>query len=194
MSRLKALDIVLLPSEDIIDLAIDLNQSFKNRTISLSKKTAMPHISLAMAVIKEDNEKQIVQEFQEIKNSLPDIELVVDHLFEYKSDSGDVVGFGIKKNKELQDLHLESIKLLKKFHCITELGNKNIFQNSNNIISTTPADWVLGFIDNHSADNFDPHITLGYGSIELNSPLHFKTKSLCLYHLGPHCTCHTKIF
>ena len=53
----KAIDIVLLPPEEIMDLAIGLNKPWVkgiDDEIALDKKTCLPHITLAMGLIEPD--------------------------------------------------------------------------------------------------------------------------------------------
>lgn len=62
----KAVDIVIIPSEEVIDWIIKLNQSLSSREITLRRKDAMPHISIAMAVIDSAREEELITKFENL--------------------------------------------------------------------------------------------------------------------------------
>lgn len=56
-----AIDIVLLPPEEIMNKAIEINQQLADDGIKLNKKDCLPHISLCMGVISEEDLPEINQ-------------------------------------------------------------------------------------------------------------------------------------
>ncbi len=102
----------------------------------------------------------------------------------------------IEKNEELLKLHEKTIELVKPF--IVYNGNSESFvQNPDNSpIGESTLTYVPEFVEKHSYENFDPHITLGVAQrVLLDSlaenvfkPISFKATSISIYHLGDHGT------
>ena len=51
----KAIDIALIPSMPLLDYALELNRNLSDSVLVLDFDTAVPHLTLAMAVIDEGN-------------------------------------------------------------------------------------------------------------------------------------------
>ena len=111
----KAIDIVLIPSNEIIDLAIDLNSGLKHRDICLNRIHAIPHVSIAMAVIDSSSEALVVSQFDNLSKRFTGIELELSQQYCHYYESGSISGIGIKKSPELLILHREACELLSKY-------------------------------------------------------------------------------
>ena len=48
-----AIDVVLLPPEEIMDKAIEINRQLADDPIKLNKENCLPHVSLCMGVVEE---------------------------------------------------------------------------------------------------------------------------------------------
>lgn len=190
--KLKAVDIVLIPSEDIINLAITLNQRLTAPEIQLNRINAIPHISLAMAVIEEKDQSKICQKLNQLKQQTINLKLEIDHVFHNKVGKL-VTGIGFKRSTSLMQLHQAAVEILKTYAQKTDVENTKIFANGDLINYPQPAKWVTDYFTDHAYSNFDPHITIGYGDIGKIEKQEFSSQELTLYHLGPYCTCHTKI-
>lgn len=184
---MKAIDIVLIPSNLVIDYALALNQNLEQSPLRLSREKAMPHISLAMAVVKESNLQEISYKLNQLQKNFS-IELEIDHKF--MDNSGDLVtGLGIRKSPELMLIHQEAVNLLKPYAEQISPDTKEVFAGADLINYPQPCKWVIDYISKHSAENFNPHITIGFGDIGDITKQKFFSETLALYHLGPYCTC-----
>ncbi len=190
---MKAVDIVLIPPNNLIDYALELNSRLESRELILSRKKAMPHISLAMAVIDPNNEKELASKLATLAPKYQNIELEIDHVFYSQTDNELVSGIGIKRSNHLIDLHQDAITLLKPYALAVDENDKSVFANNDQINYPQAAHWPLNYLSKYSRNNFDPHITIGFGDIKAVEKQSFQAQSLSLYHLGPYCTCNSLI-
>jgi len=185
-----AVDIVLLPSEEVMEKAIAANKELLKQypdKIILNKENCLPHISLAMGAIDQIQ----ISDAGKILSSIAE---------KYSPETLKFIGFStltnsvgekvtvaiIEKAKFLQSLHEEIMKKLAKYlsYDITE-----------NMLLSEKADestllWIKKFPENSSFKKYYPHITLGYGQLEnLPFPDDCKVSKLAICHLGNHCTC-----
>ncbi len=75
-----AVDVVLLPSEAMMDKAIALNRRLSghsDQVIILNKKDCLPHISLAMGCIEEEDVPLISTLLCELAQQFPGLETMV---------------------------------------------------------------------------------------------------------------------
>lgn len=185
-----AIDIVLIPPKDIINLAIETNQKLEkqNQRIPLHAQKCLPHISLAMAVVEKQNLNSIIKKVEKHSLRLQNQDFALLSIYETKLLSGEIIsGWNLSKSKEIQNLHENCMEILKPF-------SENKFQ-LNALFNGKFADEItLDFIRNfekHSAfQNFNPHITIGFGKLKkLPKILHFKAKQIAVFQLGNYCTC-----
>ena len=55
--------------------------------------------------------------------------------------------------------------------------------------------WIKKYLKNSAFDNFNPHITIGFGEIEkINLPINFKAEKLALFQTGNYITCRKNLF
>ncbi len=188
---MKAVDIVLIPSNDVIDYALELNSRLESRELILSRENAIPHISLAMAIIDPNNEKELGTKLAELAKKYQNIELEIDHIFYSQAEDELVSGIGIKRSNHLLDLHQDAIALLKPYALTVDEKDKSIFADNHTINYPQAAHWPLNYMSKYSGINFDPHLTIGFGDIKAVQPQTFQVQSLSLYHLGPYCTCNS---
>ena len=180
MSKI-AIDIALLPPEEIMDKAIEINNQLAGDLIKLNKKSCLPHISLCMGVAKEENLLKIKEVINEIEKDFSELSLTVSKI------NDEHICFEIKNNEDLQKLH-EAImtKLLPylSYDATTDMcfspppvAEKTLF-------------WINNYKDKFCFQNFYPHITLGTSKLkgeELN--IDFTASKLIVCHLGNYCTC-----
>src|SRR3989338_2430371 len=112
-----AIDVVLLPPEEIMDLCVGINQKAAQKGLAhfiLGKEDYIPHISLAVGCIEEKNIKRIQQLLRETASSNPSMQLQILEFFSVTSSSGKkVFALRIGKNNPIQSLHETLMRVLK---------------------------------------------------------------------------------
>jgi len=186
-----AVDVVLLPSQEMMDSAIEANGKLLEQRaggITLDKESCLPHISLAMGCMdKRDiaNIKKILQIVA--KNHSPGRLTVVGVHTETDSAGEEVSVFKIKKTQRLQSLHEAVMRRLSP-HFSYEVTAEMVLPPPAANQSTLA--WIKNYPEKSSFENFSPHITVGYGRITVfSSPVEFTASQLALCHLGNFCTC-----
>jgi 2'-5' RNA ligase len=180
MSKI-AIDVMLLPSEEIMDKAIEINNQLADDPIKLSKENCLPHISLCMGVVEEDNLSKIEETINEIGKNFSELLLTINKI------NDEHVCFEIKNTEDLQKLH-EAI--------MTKLSPYLSYDATTDMCFSPPpvAEKTLFWINNYknklNSENFHPHITLG--TLKLKSQklnINFTASKLAICHLGNYCTC-----
>jgi 2'-5' RNA ligase len=187
----KAVDIVLLPEEAMMDRAIEANRELVKKygaQIVLDKENCLPHISLAMGCLDEVNLCAAATILKETggKYSLP--ELRVTGVQTSTNSVGEKVSvFEVEKVRELQLLHEEVMERLAELMSPDVSGE--MLYNPEEVGQSTLL-WIKNYREKSSFANFFPHITIGYGEIDdLSFPMQFGVSRLAVCHLGNHCTC-----
>jgi len=189
MSKI-AIDVVLLPSDEMMDKAIQANAELVEKfgsEIVLNKKDCLPHISLAMGCIDERDISSIEKVLELIAEESPLGNLTVSGIRTSINARGETVSvLEIEKTKEIQSLHEKVMKKVKPYfsYDVTSdmIYDQEVAQNS--------LLWIKNYPEKASFENFFPHITIGYGQIENGPfPIKFSASRLALCHLGNHCTC-----
>ncbi len=186
----KAVDVVLLPREAMMDRAIEANAELVERfgeKIVLNKEDCLPHISLAMGCVDESGITDIEKVLKTIAEQRSVGDLRVIGIRATADSRGEKVSvFEVEKTKELQLLHKEVMGKLTPY-----LG----YDVTRDMIAGAEADeltllWIKNYREKSSFANFSPHITVGYGEIDnVSFPVKFAVSKLALCHLGNHCTC-----
>jgi len=190
MARI-AVDVVLLPSGEMTDYAIEVNrellETFDNKII-LDKENCLPHISLAMGCIDEKDIPDIEKILQDIAKRYSFSELrVVDIYAETIPTGKKVSGFKIEKAKELQLLHEEVMQRLAPYFTY-DVTTAMLFSPPE--VKQATLFWIKNYPEKSSFENFSPHITIGFGETDkVEVPIKFAASKLALCHLGNHCTC-----
>ncbi len=186
-----AVDVVLIPSQELMDIAIEINRELLKQhpnKIILDRKNYLPHISLAMGCI---NRKNII-----------DIEIILSKIAEkYRMGSLHVTGAYAETNsagEKVSVLKIERTEKLQLLHERIMQKMLDFFSNevtSDMVLSDTPVSestllWIKNYPGKSSYKDFSPHITLGYGEIKTGFfPVKFTVSKLALCHLGNNCTC-----
>jgi len=190
MSKI-AVDVVLLPSDEMMDKAIQANAELVERfgsEIVLNKENCLPHISLAMGCIDEGDIASIERLLETIARESPLGDLTISGIRTSINARGEKVSvFEIEKTKELQSLHEKIMKKVRPYFSYDV--NSDMMYGDEEIVQSSLL-WIKNYPEKASFANFFPHITIGYGQTETGPfPLQFTTSTLALCHLGNHCTC-----
>ncbi|OHB76945.1 MAG: hypothetical protein A2Z25_18620 [Planctomycetes bacterium RBG_16_55_9] len=185
-----AVDVVLLPQEQVADRAVEINRELLKQCpdkIVLDKAKCLPHISLAMGCIDDKD--------------IADIERVLRMIAE-NHRPGKLYNEGIytgtnASNEQVSVLQLKKTKPLQKLHEIVmeELAPHFSYEVSADMLLPPAATegtllWIKNYPEKSSFERFSPHITLGYGRLDnVSFPSRFSAQKLALCHLGNHCTC-----
>ena len=186
-----AVDIVLLPPEEIMDIVIEANKELLRQypdKIILNKKDCLPHISLSMGCIDQ--------------KSIPDIEIMLKNIVKehsigplcaagvhaQKNSSGEKVSaLQIEITGSLQSLHEQLMRKMTQFFSYDVRADMFLGDGT---VSKSTLLWIKNYPEKSSFGKFSPHITLGYGRIEISGlPIKFAASKLALCHMGNHCTC-----
>lgn len=186
-----AVDSVLLPSKTMSNKVIEANRKLIKQvsgSIALDKKGCLPHISLAMGCIDEEDIVDIEKILASIAKRYPVQELKAVGIHIGTDSAGEKVSaFQIEKTEALQSLHEEVMRNLMPYFRY-DVTIDSVFSPPKAKESTLL--WIRGYAEKASFENFFPHITIGYGQADgLSFPIKFTASILALCHLGNHCTC-----
>jgi 2'-5' RNA ligase len=185
-----AVDVVLLPDENMTAVAIESNKELVEKFgfgIALNKENCLPHISLAMGVIDEkqtDNIKNILEKIA--RESPPGPMNVIGIAVTVNFRGEEVSSFLIEKTGELQMLHRKIMEGLSPY-----LGSDaTADMTADKKVEESTLAWIKNYRAKSSFENFWPHITIGYGRTgKTGFPIKFSASKLAMCHLGNHCTC-----
>jgi len=186
-----AVDVVLLPSEEMADKTIAANRELQKQyadKIILDKENCLPHISLAMGCIDERDIADIEKVLQTSANqsSLGQLSAIGIHTSE--NSAGEQVSvLQIERTEALQSLHEEVMRRLAPYFNYDVTADMVL---SPPMASESTLAWIKSYPEKSSFEKFFPHITIGYGEInDYSFPIEFAVSKLALCHLGNHCTC-----
>jgi 2'-5' RNA ligase len=185
-----AVDVVILPSDRVMDAAISLNKRLCSTNIVLDKKNCLPHVSLLMGCIRSQDLERAKSILKTIGSQLKNLELTVPVIRTVSTASREVIALDIKPNAELQALHESVVNAFSPL-LAGEAVDADLLGGAN--VNQSTLKWINSFITQSSFDNFWPHITLGYAKTGANSepmkPFSFTASRLAICHLGNYCTC-----
>lgn len=196
--KIIAVDVLLTPSEEMHAQAIQLNTLMKQNnpeTITLDKNH-IPHITLLQCFINEDDLPKVRRSLHGLYDDIKNETLHAQSLFYFKEKEKSFAMITVEVSPQILELHEKTIELIKPF--IVYNGNEDSFvQNPDGSpIGESTLTYVPEFIEKHSYENFDAHISLGVAErVLLDSlaenvfkPINFKATSISLYQLGDHGT------
>lgn len=191
-----AVDVVLLPSQEMMDEAIEANRALSGQwtdKITLNRTDCLPHISLAMGCIEETDVAKVGKTLLTVARSYPPGPLTVGGI-RVGTDAAvrEVSVFEVGITEQLQSLH-EAV--------MREMAPYFSYRVTADMLLDEPAaddptlQWIRDYPEKSSFENFFPHITIGFGRLaaELPLPIRFHATQLALCHLGNHCTCRKTI-
>jgi hypothetical protein len=186
-----AVDIVLLPSETMINQAIKANKALLKQypdRIILDKENCLPHISLAMGCMNErhitDIEKiltSIAEKYNPGRLNIIGINTATNRLGEKVSS------FEVEKTQGLLSLHQEVMRRIKPYFSYNVTAEMVL---SPPIADESTLLWIKNYPEKSAFENFFQHLTIGYGLMDdFSFTAEFTASKLALCHLGNHCTC-----
>jgi 2'-5' RNA ligase len=191
MTRI-AIDVALLPSEEMMEKAIEINQELRQNNeekIILSKEGCLPHISLCMGVIDTTALPEVNKILTDIAEDLTPLNLSAAKIYAVTSPTGEKIsGIRIASNDRLQKLHENIMNKLKPYLSY-DVAVSMLYQSSN--VEEVTLSWIRRYADNHDNPSlFNPHITVGIGETDkFVFPINFTASTIALCQLGNYCTC-----
>lgn len=187
-----AIDVVLLPSEEMMDKAIEINKELLkeyDNKIVLDKQKCLPHISLCMGCVKEEDLLEIEKVLRDISLNFSKMNLIAGKLEPEIIPTGKIVsGMVIKNTRELQSIHERVMKKLWNFLSY-DVKIPMLFNPPE--VEEVTLYWIKHYDEKyHNPSLFNPHITVGFGETDkFHFPIQFTTSKLAMCQLGNYCTC-----
>jgi len=187
-----AIGVVLIPPDEIIKLAIDINKTFTETVAEnfvLDFKTCIPHVTLLMGLVDREQLLEVERRLSILIENFSALNLKIIGLHSSeRSDNKVVSGFVIEKTAELQKIHEVILAEMSSIFTYDNVQSEMFFSPPS--VNEVPMFWVKGFAKTSVRENYNPHITLGIGrpKQEINH-LEFTASKLALCHFGNYCTC-----
>ena len=181
-----SIDIVLLPSENVRDLAIRLNNEMYDKYgdyVRMATFGYQPHISLCMASVSEENFSAIKDNLKHIAEKTKTIQLeIFDNLLKGSA------WLEVKQTNEIQMLHGEVCRLFEGVERFPTTPNMLSEVDAADIVSSQ---WVDDFMKKHVRNDFRPHLSYGLHDpmSKLELPTSFTSNTIAIFQLGPYCSC-----
>jgi len=184
-----AIDVVLIPPDNILEKCIELHNSCKLKRFQLWKDDFVPHISLTLMGIYENDLDSIIEiishiDFKTFNISLTGISSRVKEEWEYNMIDVDV-------DKSLQSLHENITEIIYPFFQISDTP-KMIIDWEKTWWDTSSKQWINTFYWEHAFQKYNPHITLWCYNLDfshINFPISFKCSRLCIFQVWNSNTC-----
>lgn len=189
MGRIIPIDIVLLVDKKTEEICKTLNQNLDKINFEYSR----PHISLGMFIVDEDNLKNIFEGIKDLFNYVSRFSLEIDSI-----RNGEILSsLNLKKSIILSNLQRRIFDLFEKCNVYDyNLAARDFVLNESGDFDEITINWVKDYKIHSFGNNFNPHISLGYGNIQDTSfnHEHILVKKVAICHLGNLCTCREILF
>lgn len=194
-----AIDIVLLPPDDIMDQLVSLSKSLSEQTgdnsIELHKQKCVPHISLAMGYIDDKDLPELKKSIEFLDMNTKQLKLEFTGINQNQVKDTYSSEILVSKTPELTALFQRTNTILRKFHKTD--ATHFAFYNLKDENEVTVR-WVNQYPEkNKDVSAFRPHITIGMGSLDKDADFpkySFTAKKIAICHLGNFCTCRKVLF
>ncbi|UUX92327.1 2'-5' RNA ligase family protein [Methanoplanus endosymbiosus] len=192
-----AIDIVLLPPDEISERIIHYNQRLTensgDRSIQLNPDDCLPHISLLMGGISYDDIEPLKEAISVFSGRFLPYSASFSGFAVIETDSGTAVsGADITRDSNILNLQNEIAASAGKY--LKGVSRDMVYNNRSEEITEFTTGYSGSYLNNSTKDNFSPHITIGHGDISRlkdlpEMPEEFICRRIAICHLGNHCTC-----
>lgn len=187
-----AINIVLIPSKELIDYSIAFNKKAKASGLSakeLGYKDYVPHITLAFGVVETEKLSEIYSLVENISKETKPIKIFYDDILASETKPLEKSYLEIKVTPQLQKLHKKVANILLKYYKSSfKLGY--LYKGEETGISQTARGWLMNFLKDSAFEKYHAHITLRCGKVELEGlPKETVSNAIAIYQLGESCTC-----
>jgi 2'-5' RNA ligase len=187
-----AIDVVLLPSPAMMVTAIEINmellKTFENKIV-LDTKHCLPHISVCMGVVNNDDIPKATRILGDIAHKSHSFALTAESIKVDTIPTGkSVSGLTIGNTDDLQKLHESTMQKLRSL--LSYDVEASMFYNPSEVEDVTFT-WPTAYGNKHDdPTSFRPHMTVGFGDTDRFAfPIDFTASTLALCQLGNYCTC-----
>jgi len=190
MSKI-AIDVVLLPPDEIMDFIIDINKNEEkqgNSKGALNKVNFLPHLSLAMGVIKKADFDKVIKIIATISEQFEEMNLEIGEPY-FVTGEDEIKSYGLRVlGKHLQNFHEELMNQLGPFLTF-DATREEIYKQEED------PDYVNTYKEKGSFENYEPHITLRCKEVTSEIPkIKFKGNRIAMCHIGKSTTCRKMLF
>lgn len=148
---------MLVPEEEVLERIVSWNQGLKDRDISLNARGPLPHITLAMIHMESYRLDELKTDVKDLTQQL---RLSATGISKQSSYSGkSLLWLDIELSKELEILHKATMELRDKYYVLGT--SAKAFDKKT--ASTSSIHYVEHF-EKYGYQNYQPHITIGYGN------------------------------
>ncbi len=180
---MKAINVVLLPPQEIIDMCVKLNAKSTHKKGILAADDFVPHISLVIGWV--ENEQNIIKDIEEITQHLSPLTV---HIKSVDANEHGAYWFTIEKTARLQQLHEKLMKKLQNNVYFKNATQEMFFKKEGEPDITIPRTFTNGFIT-YAFERYNPHISLRIlEKPDVITPILFTTSTIALFHIGENCT------
>ena len=179
-----------------LDLAILLPHKFQQKVLRLNANllpppsgfrfdsTHLPHVSLVQQFVALDRLDHFIRQTTTLLHNVRPIELRPNGPRSGRTTATLI----IERTTALAELHSHLMDQLLQF--AVESGNTSAFLSDQEQPRSSDVRWVTTFRNEAAYDLFDPHVTLGVGSVPPRLPqTNVLATRLAVCHLGRFCTC-----
>ncbi len=184
-----AVNIALVPEKSMYNKALELNNTLVSQGSELVLgESSVPHITLVQGVVSESDIEKVCSALEKIASDTNKLDLTVDELFVGPMSKS--IWLKIKITENVYDLHKMVWQELKPY--LTFGAEKGMFANK---LTETLFEigWIKDFPFKSVLEHYKPHITLGFGKIDVDLPMNFVADKLAVYQMGKHCSCSKEI-
>nr|MCK4930063.1 2'-5' RNA ligase family protein [Nanoarchaeota archaeon] len=193
-----AIDVTIIPPEEIMDKAVSISKKLfeetRNKEIVLDKEKCIPHITLVMICIDENNLDDIKKIVEEVALQTKSLNLkFVETEIGPTPDGGKVSGLKIERTPEILELHETMIKKTNPYRK-KEATIKALYPNPKPNEATLT--WINAY-ERHSSfeKKYNAHLTIGFGELKnVELPITFTASKIAVCQLGNYCTCRKMLF
>lgn len=191
-----AVDVVLLPPDDIILRAIELNRELVRSNpskIVLDRDACVPHISLSMGVLDDSMTEAFQSELVKIAKRYTSMQLRCEGIYTEEIPTGEKVsGMAFENTEELYGLHTGVMESSDEY--LTHDAVAETVYSPPSVDEIT-LQFINSYREKSAYKHFRPHITLGVGEMyDPDFSVQFTASKIALFHLGNYCTCRRKFF
>lgn len=187
-----AIDIVLLPSEEMTEKAIEMNRELlknNDNKIVLHKEKCLPHISLCMGVITNEDLPVVKKALGTIAQQFSSFQLSAEGIEAVTIPTGKKFSMlKISQPDSLQALHEIVMKTLWEY--LSYDIDTSMFYNPPEVEEISFG-WIKSYAKKYAdPSKYHPHLSLGVGETDkFTFPIDFTAPTLALCQLGNYCTC-----
>ena len=148
----------------------------------------LPHVTLAQQFVPAADLRLVTAEIGAVLASLPPLTLTADRL----DSSGVTTSLVLARTRPLTALHTRLMDRLAAFDMTA--GGADAFLANGEAPRARDVEWVTRFRTAAAYGSFEPHVTLGVGTLDSPAPaFEFEADEVALCRLGRFCTCRQTI-